>query len=72
MTHAHHWIIDTPDGPTSPGVCVECGESRTFRNWGDGNAPEGWRGLSKQRRAFDAGIDSIISMRWTTRGEYVR
>lgn len=72
MTHAHHWIIDTPDGPTSPGTCIECGESRTFRNWGTGNAPEGWRGLSQRRQAFDAGIDSIIEMRWTTRGEYVR
>lgn len=31
MTHAHHWRIETPNGPTSPGVCA-CGEQREFRN----------------------------------------
>lgn len=31
--HAHHWLIDEVVGPTSKGSCVECGATRTFRNW---------------------------------------
>jgi len=30
--HSHHWLIDTPCGPTSEGVCRICGLTRTFRN----------------------------------------
>ena len=30
--HSHHWLIDTPCGPTSEGVCRVCGLTRTFRN----------------------------------------
>lgn len=29
---SHHWIIETPDGPTSPGVCSLCGQEREFTN----------------------------------------
>ena len=29
---AHHWIIETPDGPLSKGVCRLCGEERDFNN----------------------------------------
>jgi len=29
---AHHWIIETPDGPISKGVCRHCGEERKFNN----------------------------------------
>jgi hypothetical protein len=28
----HHWIIDPATGPTSPGVCLKCGKSKTFSN----------------------------------------
>ena len=28
----HHWIIDTPNGPTSSGKCKKCGVSTEFRN----------------------------------------
>lgn len=31
--HAHHWIIMTPNGPTSEGCCKGCGEMREFKNW---------------------------------------
>lgn len=31
--HAHHWIIDEADGPTSQGQCLDCGAARMFRNW---------------------------------------
>ena len=29
---AHHWVIDSPNGPTSEGVCQRCGEKREFTN----------------------------------------
>ncbi|MBI2166323.1 MAG: hypothetical protein HYU29_07990 [Chloroflexi bacterium] len=28
----HHWVIDTPNGPLSQGVCKLCGLENTFRN----------------------------------------
>ncbi len=28
----HHWVIDTPDGPTSEGRCKNCGLRRSFLN----------------------------------------
>lgn len=37
----HHWVIQAADGPTSPGLCRVCGETRDFKNyvetatWGD-------------------------------------
>lgn len=41
QTCAHHWVIEPAMGPSSPGVCQICGESRDFQNyveaasWGD-------------------------------------
>ena len=29
----HHWIIDSPAGPTSKGFCRFCGEARLFNNF---------------------------------------
>ena len=37
----HYWIIDSPNGPTSKGVCKYCGVENEFSNsapfasWGD-------------------------------------
>ena len=28
----HHWIIESPNGPTSIGKCRACGEVREFKN----------------------------------------
>ncbi|SVB69389.1 uncharacterized protein METZ01_LOCUS222243 [marine metagenome] len=28
----HHWVIDTPNGPTSIGTCKMCGEKQEFVN----------------------------------------
>jgi hypothetical protein len=30
--HAHHWLIQGQDGPSSDAVCKGCGERRTFLN----------------------------------------
>lgn len=32
MSCQHLWLIESPNGPTSPGVCQLCGEMREFRN----------------------------------------
>lgn len=41
----HHWVIETPHGPLSRGVCRLCGVVREFKNfWDDvagGDVP--WR-----------------------------
>lgn len=29
---AHHWVIESPNGPTSRGKCQFCDEEREFRN----------------------------------------
>lgn len=31
----HYWLIDTPSGPVSRGVCKLCGEEREFKNYLD-------------------------------------
>ena len=28
----HHWLIDTPQGPTSAGRCKNCGSTKDFNN----------------------------------------
>jgi hypothetical protein len=28
----HHWMISAPNGPSSEGVCKECGQRRDFLN----------------------------------------
>ena len=40
-TCAHHWVIQPAMGPSSPGICQICGETKDFQNyveaasWGD-------------------------------------
>jgi len=29
----HYWIIESPDGPTSRGVCKYCGVEEEFKNY---------------------------------------
>ena len=33
----HQWIIDTPAGPPSKGVCRLCGQERQFQNYIEGS-----------------------------------
>ena len=35
----HHWVIGSPNGPTSTGICKLCGEQSEFRNSMQGS---GW------------------------------
>jgi len=32
LTHVHHWIIETANGPTSIGRCQKCRAKREFSN----------------------------------------
>ena len=29
----HYWVIESPHGPTSIGVCKFCGEEKEFKNF---------------------------------------
>ena len=29
----HYWIIESPRGPVSSGLCRDCGEGREFKNY---------------------------------------
>lgn len=40
---SHWWVIETPSGPTSLGVCKYCGEVRDFRNRWDADTEYGRR-----------------------------
>ena len=31
----HHWILESPVGETSAGICKRCGTARRFRNAGE-------------------------------------
>jgi hypothetical protein len=44
---AHHWMIDSPNGPTSEGVCKLCGVHGEFRNSMQGS---GWDRESAHNR----------------------
>ena len=34
----HQWLIDAPAGPSSRGVCRNCGEERQFLNYIEGSS----------------------------------
>ena len=36
----HYWIIDTPKGPVSRGVCKYCGAAKEFQNYWQGSTWE--------------------------------
>ena len=38
-TCTHHWLIESPNGPTSEGICKRCGATRTFRNFSQPHFP---------------------------------
>ena len=43
----HRWLIDSPNGPTSKGVCQECGEKGEFKN----SIPiSGWDRVGAQKK----------------------
>ena len=45
----HQWIIDSPSGPTSLGICSICKEERQFQNYIEGSS---W--------GYDVSIDQLV------------
>ena len=43
----HHWVIESPAGPLSKGVCLICGEKKDFRNAVEEGA---WEGRRRRRQ----------------------
>lgn len=33
MTHAHHWLLESPSGPRVMGRCKTCGAEKDFQTW---------------------------------------
>jgi len=43
--HAHHWVLDPPNGPTVTGVCKHCHRSRDYRvDLYEADAWRDWKG----------------------------
>jgi len=36
----HHWVIDSPNGPTSQGQCQKCGLKKDFVNYYEPEGPQ--------------------------------
>ena len=34
----HQWVVESPNGPVSTGVCRLCGENRQFQNYIEGSS----------------------------------
>lgn len=45
----HHWSIEPPNGPTSRGTCLKCGEVREFRNSPEPRQMRNLRGDQNER-----------------------
>jgi hypothetical protein len=56
---AHVWMIDPPNGPTSPGTCRLCGDTRTdflnapFSHGAWGQTAKAKRRSREENRAFN-------------------
>ncbi len=53
----HHWIIESPDGPVSGGVCKLCGATKEFKNYID-ETPWGEDASATQPDAGDPALSS--------------
>ena len=51
--HFHYWVLPTPDGPVSPGVCKICFTSKDFHN-SNGNEV-GYYGRKKAEEEYGKG-----------------
>ena len=49
-TCAHHWILQTANGPTSEGTCKRCHLTREFANYLDSNAYKSKHGFQQRKR----------------------
>ena len=49
-TCTHHWILQTPNGPTSEGTCKRCHLTREFVNYLDASAYTSKHGFQQKRK----------------------
>ena len=60
--HVHHWLLETPHGPTVAARCKRCGKTREYSSWGDDTA----FGLgAKAKKALKAAALKGAAVRWT-------
>lgn len=65
VTCVHHWLIDPPEGPTSPARCQLCGAVREFQNY------QNWQGRGKLSRSESAELRRQMIAAGGDDGEYV-
>ncbi len=52
----HHWLIESPDGPTVKGYCKKCGVARTYASGEHFTKDSAGRGVTQQRRLRGAAV----------------
>ena len=65
--HTHSYALESPDGPTSLGICTGCGKTKRFEN----SLPEQsiWRGRRpvirgvEDEQAVEMGAESVLGVR---------
>lgn len=57
----HHWLIESPDGPVSMGVCRLCGAEREFQNYTEFPS---FGGVYIERSARGSRLSSDIESIW--------
>ena len=57
----HYWKIEEPDGPTSKGKCLRCGNDKVFHNSIPGNHvdPYSNRRPQRQGRKVNEGLMAV-------------
>ena len=60
MNHAHHWVIDTPNGALSQGKCRHCGAEQLFRNSEQDTPSSPWTATGTTARASRARKRSVL------------
>ncbi|MFC1848104.1 hypothetical protein ACFLXV_02180 [Chloroflexota bacterium] len=60
----HHWVIESPNGPTSTGSCKHCGAVKEFDNftpfssWDDERAKYGKKSGRSDMKSDESSYDS--------------
>jgi hypothetical protein len=66
----HHWIIETPHGATSRGVCKRCGASKRYPNAPEEVMRRSGRTLRRWSREGSVSSPTEISLSGDVQDEY--
>ena len=55
----HYWILDSPNGPLSRGLCRDCGEEKDFPNYIEAS----WRGNDVSLEQLSGGNRLLAGIR---------